>query len=144
MALYSVVAPDEQLKSNLECYVLANYSSQEILGFATRDYPEYAWSLPTLSRRFFFGIKCIRYNIEELEEVKKAVLEELEGPGQYLGYRAMQRKLREQHKLAVPRSLVYDVMSLVSICVVEVCLLNNCTSPSGSTGVFHAQPPPPH
>ena len=72
------------------------------------------------------------------------MLEELEGPGQYLGYRAMQRKLREQHKLAVPRTLVYDVMSLVSICVVEVCLLNNCTSPSGSTGVFHAQPPPPH
>ena len=57
VALYSVVAPDEQLKSNLECYVLANYSSQEILGFATRDYPEYVWSLPTLSRRFFFWHK---------------------------------------------------------------------------------------
>ena len=29
----------------------------------------------------------------------------MEGPGQYLGYRAMQRKVREQHKLAVPRNL---------------------------------------
>ncbi|XP_073252070.1 uncharacterized protein [Porites lutea] len=37
----------------------------------------------------------------------------MEGPGQYLGYRAMQRKVREQHKLAVPRNLVYDVMSMV-------------------------------
>ena len=37
----------------------------------------------------------------------------MEGPGQYLGYRAMQRKLREQHKLAVPRNLVYDVMGMV-------------------------------
>ena len=37
----------------------------------------------------------------------------MEGPGQYLGYRAMQRKLGEQHKLAVPRNLVYDVMGMV-------------------------------
>ena len=81
------------------------------------------------------GIKYIRYETN-IEEVTKAVREELEGPDQYLGYRAMQRKLREQHKLAVPRNLVYDVMSLVSICVVEVGLLNNCTSPSESTGVF--------
>ena len=93
---------------------MANYSRQEILDFATRDYPEYAWSLPTLSRRLnFFGIKYVRYEINIVEEVKKAVREEMEGPGQYLGYRAMQRKLREQHKLAVPRNLVYDVMSLV-------------------------------
>ena len=37
----------------------------------------------------------------------------MEDPGQYLGYRAMQRKVREQHKLAVPRNLVYDVISMV-------------------------------
>ncbi|XP_027044929.1 uncharacterized protein LOC113672779 [Pocillopora damicornis] len=37
----------------------------------------------------------------------------MEGPGQYLGYRAMQRKIREQHKLAVPRNLVHDVMGMV-------------------------------
>ena len=101
---------DEQLKNDLERYVLANYSRQEILDFASRGYPEYAWSLPTLSRRLnFFGIKYIRYETS-IEDVKKAVQEEMEGPGQYLGYRAMQRKLREQHKLAVPCNLVYDVM----------------------------------
>lgn len=53
---------DEHLKSDLERYVLANYSRKEILDFASRDYPEYAWSLPTLSRRLnFFSIKYIRY-----------------------------------------------------------------------------------
>ena len=32
----------------------------------------------------------------------------MEGTGQYLGYRATQRKVREQHKLAVPHNFVYD------------------------------------
>ena len=94
--------------------MLANYLRKEILDFASRDYPEYAWSLPTLSRRLnFFGIKYIRY--ETSVDVKKAIQEEMEGPGQYLGYQAMQRKVREQHKLAVPRNLVYDVMSMVDL-----------------------------
>ena len=39
----------------------------------------------------------------------RAVREEIEDPGQFLGYRAMQRKLREQHSLAVPHDLVYNV-----------------------------------
>ena len=104
---------DQQLKSDLERYVLANYSRQEILDFASCDFPDYAWSLPTLSRRLnFFGIKYIRYDTS-VEDVKKAIQAEMEGPGQYLGYRAMQRKVREQHKLAVPRNLLYDVMSMV-------------------------------
>ncbi|KAK3698100.1 hypothetical protein QZH41_017518 [Actinostola sp. cb2023] len=49
----------------------------------------------------------------DLKEVENAVREETEGPGQLLGYRALQRKLREQHNLAVPRALVYDVMGIV-------------------------------
>ena len=111
--LWSKWEKDEQLKSVLERYVLANYSRQMILDFASRDYPEYAWSLPTLIRRLnFLGITYIRYETSR-EDVKKAVQEEMEGPGQYLGYRAMQRKLRQQHKLAVPRNLAYDVMGMV-------------------------------
>ena len=42
----------------------------------------------------FFGIKYIRYETS-VEDVKKAIQEEMEGPGQYLGYRAMQRKVQE-------------------------------------------------
>ena len=72
---------DQQLKSDLERYVLENYSTQEILDFASRDYPEYAWSLPTLSRRLnFFGIKYIRYETS-VEDDRKAIQEEMEGPG---------------------------------------------------------------
>ena len=72
---------DQQLKSDLERYLLENYSTQEILDFASREYPEYAWSLPTLSRRLnFFGIKYIRYETS-VEDDKKAIQEEMEGPG---------------------------------------------------------------
>ncbi len=36
---------------------------------------------------------------------------EINGPGKLLGYRMMQRKLCEQHDLAVLHSLVYNVMT---------------------------------
>ena len=36
---------------------------------------------------------------------------ELQGSGQLLGYRSMQRKIRKQHQLAAPRNLVYDLMT---------------------------------
>ena len=84
---------DQQFKSDLECYVLANYSRQELLDFTSQDLTEYAWGLHTLSRRLnFFSIKYIRYETS-IEDVKKAVQEEMEGPGQYLRYQAMRRKL---------------------------------------------------
>ena len=104
---------DEQLKSDLQRYVKQNLRRREILDFVRRDFPEYAWSLGTLSRRLaFFGIQYIKYNTD-IEEVETAVREEIEGPGQLLGYRAMHKKLREQHNLAVPRDLVHNVMGLV-------------------------------
>ncbi len=104
---------DNDLKSFLERYVIQNLSRREILDFVRRDFLQYAWSLGTLSRRLaFFDIKYIRYDTQ-IEKVETAVREEIEGPGQFLGYRAMQRKLREQHNLAVPRDLVHDVMGYV-------------------------------
>ena len=104
---------DEQLKNDLEKYVARNLSRKEILDFAAHDYPLYAWSLGTLARRLaFFDIKYIRYDTD-VEDVENAVREEMEGPGQLLGYRAMHHKIREQHQLHVPRNLVHDVMTLV-------------------------------
>ena len=77
---------DAQLNSDLERYVSANYSRQDIQSFASRDYPEYVWRLPTLSRRLnFFCVKYIRYETS-VEDVKKAIQEEMEGLGQYFGY----------------------------------------------------------
>ena len=60
------------------------------------------------------GITYVNYDVT-VQEVEKAVCEENDGPGQLLGYRAMHRKIREQHQLAVPRSLVYDFMTKVAL-----------------------------
>lgn len=46
----------------------------------------------------------------EVDEVKEAVQNELEGPGKLLGYRAMHKKVRLEHGLNVTRDQVYDVM----------------------------------
>ena len=74
-----------------------------ILDFVSRDYAQYAWSLGTLSRRLaFFNVKYIDYNTD---------LNVVQDAGQFLGYRSMQRKIREEHNLAVPRNLVYDMMA---------------------------------
>ena len=104
---------DQLLQDDLRKYVLENFTRKEVLDFVARDYPQYAWSLSSLKRRLaFFGINYVKYDID-IEEVENAVKKEMEGPGQLLGYRAMQRKVREQHQLPVPRNLVYDVMTML-------------------------------
>ena len=73
-----------------------------MLDFVQRDYPQYAWSLPTLSHRMsHFQIKYIDYTISP-EEFKDAFRKENAGPGQLLGYRSLQKKIQEEHNLAVP------------------------------------------
>ena len=77
------------------------------LDFLKRDYPEYACSLPTLDRRMrYFDIKYINYKTT-VDEVVAASNTENDGPGQLLGYCALHKKLREQHRLAVPRVFVF-------------------------------------
>ena len=43
--------------------------------------------------------------------VADAVQKELDGPGRLLGYRAMNQKLRTEHKVQVPRHLVHNMMA---------------------------------
>jgi len=94
---------DENLKADILKYVLQNLTRREVLDFLGRDYPQYAWSLPTLSRRMaHFGVKYVDYETD-LKVVEKAVKEETSGPGQLLG----------TDHLAVPRGLVYDVMTQI-------------------------------
>ncbi|XP_020908948.1 uncharacterized protein LOC110246907 [Exaiptasia diaphana] len=74
----------------------------------------YAWSLRTLSRRLsFFEIKYSDYDVD-VNELKEVVKTEMEGPGNLLGYRALQQKIREVHGLNVPRDLVYAMMMEVN------------------------------
>ncbi|XP_028404817.1 uncharacterized protein LOC114527386 [Dendronephthya gigantea] len=104
---------DEALEADLKRYVMQNLTRREVLDFVKHDFPHYAWNLGTLSRRLaYFDIKYVRYDID-VQEVENIVREEIEGPGQLLGYRAMQKKLREVHNLAVPRGLVHNVMGIV-------------------------------
>ena len=94
---------DENMKADIQKYVLQNLTRKEVLDFLGRDYPQYAWSLPSLSRRMaYFEIKYIDYETD-LKVVEMAVKEKISGPGQLLGYQ----------QLAVPRGLVYDVMTKV-------------------------------
>ena len=103
---------DADLKEKMRSLVLQNFRRAEIVDFLERDFPQYAWSLPTLSRRLqHFGIRFINYDTT-LSEVRGAFATQINGPGQLLGYRAMHKQIREHHGLAVPRGLVYDVMSL--------------------------------
>ena len=102
---------DEALRSDLQKYVRQNLQRNEILDFVKLDYPMYAWSLRSLGHRLqFFEIKYTDYEVD-LVAVKSAVKKELQGPGKFLGCRAMQQKVQEVHGLNVPRNLVYAVIS---------------------------------
>ena len=52
----------------------------------------------------------------DVDEIKQAVEIEFQGPGKLLDYRALHQKIRELHRLNVPRNLVYDVMADISQC----------------------------
>ena len=110
---------DLELKDDLELYVQRNLSQSEILDLMEVHYPMYAWSLRTLSRRLqHFGIKFINYAID-VEDVKRAVVKEMDGPGRLLGYRALHKKIRELHGLRIPRqfALQYAAKGIVVIAV---------------------------
>ena len=84
----------------------------EVFDFLKRDYPEYAWSLPTLDRRMrYFDMKYINFETT-VDEVVAAFNTKNDGPGQLFGYRSMHKNLREHHGLAVPRGVVYDVITM--------------------------------
>ena len=101
---------DVRLQEDLRNYVRQGMKRKEMLDFLKRDFPTYAWSIPTLDRRLrYFNIFYTDTNVT-LDEVKEAVGKELEGPGKLLGYRALHQKIRQEHLLNVPRDLVYAVM----------------------------------
>ena len=101
---------DEKLKQDLSSYVSQGLKREEILDFVKKVYEEYTWSFRTLDRRLrAFNIYYTDTQVS-VEQVQDAVRRELDGPGQLLGYRAMQNKLRQEHGLNVPRDLVHNVM----------------------------------
>ena len=72
---------------------------EEILDFMLRDFDCYAWSIRTLDRRLrYYDIRYTDTDVA-VDEVEEAITREIEGPGRLLGYRAMQKKLRQVHML---------------------------------------------
>ena len=66
-------ADDENLKHDLEEYVLNNFKKAKVLDFIRKEYPEYTWSLRTLDRRLrYFNISYIDYQmLTQLELLSK-------------------------------------------------------------------------
>ena len=105
---------DQDLKDDLVKYVRQNLRRKEILDFVKINYPMYAWSPRTLSRRLqYFGVEFTDYSVD-IDDVGEAVAKEMDGPGSLLGYRALYKKNREVHGLSVPRNLVHAVMTEVN------------------------------
>ena len=101
---------DETLKETLQRYVKEGLQREEILDFVRREFEAYAWSMRTLDRRLnYFDIKYTDHSVT-IDEIKGAVEKELQGPGKLLGYRALQKKIRQVYDLNVPRDVVYAVM----------------------------------
>ena len=76
---------DNELEETIKCLVLRNFKRSEILDFLKRDFPDYSWSLASLSRRMkYFDIKYTDYSTT-VEQVRAAFQEENIGPGQLLG-----------------------------------------------------------
>ncbi len=103
---------DMALKDDLEKYVKQDLRRKEVLDFLEQDYSQYAWSFSSLDRHF--GIHYTDKDVT-MEEIRDAVKKEVDGPGKLLGYRAMQKKLRQEHDLKVPRDLVYAVIMDVTM-----------------------------
>ena len=101
---------DLNLRQKLKDYVTEGLRHKEILDFMLRDYDCHTWSIRTLDRHLQY---CnMRYKDADVavDEVKEAIMQEIEGPGRLPGYRAMQEKLRPVHTLGVPGDLVRAVM----------------------------------
>ncbi|KAK3747967.1 hypothetical protein QZH41_019446 [Actinostola sp. cb2023] len=64
----------------------------------------------SLDRRLRYFDIYYRDESVSVDEVREAVAKELTGPGKLLGYRAMQKKIRQEHHMNVPRDLVHAVM----------------------------------
>jgi hypothetical protein len=53
---------DCQLEEEMKKFVKQGIKRREMLDFLMRDFPHYAWSIPTLDRRLrHFNIKYIEY-----------------------------------------------------------------------------------
>ena len=98
---------DQWLEHDLKLHANQNLKRVEIIDYMKRDQN---WSLRTFARRLKeFGITYINHETS-VDDAKEAVKKEINGPGKFLGYRAMNQKLRTEYSIHVPHHLVHNVM----------------------------------
>ena len=99
------------LEQHLKDYVRRNLKRKEIPDFMKCNYKQYCCSTATSDRRRlrFFDTSYTHYDTS-LETVEAAVQKELIGPSKFLGYRALNQKLRMLHEVQVPRNLVHKML----------------------------------
>jgi hypothetical protein len=118
---------DLNLRDDIEKYVKQMLKRSEMLSFLERDYFQYSWGIRSLDRRLRYFDMYYRDDNVSVDQVMEAVEKELDGPGKLLGYRAMQKKIRQEHNLNVPRDLVHAVMYdlFVSLSIIYVAVFRH-------------------
>ena len=83
----------------MENYVREHLQRSEMIDFLKRDFSCYKWSIRSPGKRL--RLSQIYYNDKNVpvEDVVDAMQKELNGPGALLGYRAMHKKIRQQHNI---------------------------------------------
>ena len=89
---------DGLLKDALKICIKQILQCKEAINFLRKDFPQYVWSIRTLGRRSHY-LGVYKDDPVSVEDVKEAVKKDLKGPGKLLGYRSMQKKMRQKYEL---------------------------------------------
>ncbi|XP_039473093.1 uncharacterized protein LOC120441767 [Oreochromis aureus] len=99
------VTSDPHVASAIREYFDSGHTYEVILDMLKTNH-EISISLRTLKTHLKEAGLYRRGNYSPLPEVRRAILNELRGPGQLFGYRTMWQVLKQKHKLHVKRSVV--------------------------------------
>ena len=96
----------------IEKYFYLGLSNAEILGFIV-NFPGIRLSLRQL-KRILRKMRCKRRNDQDnLEDVVRAIEDELKGGGSAVGYRSMHQRLTNEYGLVVTRNTVRRVLKIL-------------------------------
>ena len=97
---------DVALEQNLRDYVWRNLKRKDILDFMKGEYEQLEHS----DIRWKASLSWYRHSYTSLQTVQAVVQKELNGPSKFLGYRALNQKLRMHHEVQKPPNLVYKML----------------------------------
>ena len=100
---------DEELRTVIERYFHRGYENKVILDFLNRHHG-ITISISTLKRRLRdYGLRRRGVNVEE-DQLENVIRQEMSGPGELRGYRAIWHSLRLNHQIHVPRGRVAELL----------------------------------